>query len=42
MESPVPEIVIISLFSIGGALFALRRALHHTWHIEVIRHELDR
>lgn len=36
------EIIVISLFSIAGALFALRRAVHHTWHIELIKHEGDK
>jgi len=33
------EIVVISLLGAAGALFALSRAMHHTWRIEVIRHE---
>ena len=32
-------IAFVSLLGMGGALFALSRAVHHTWHIEVIRHE---
>lgn len=36
------EIVAISMLGAAGALFALYRAAHHTWQIEVIRSESGR
>lgn len=39
MERVMAEIVAISVLGAAGALFALYRAVHHTWHIEVIRSE---